>query len=652
MDIVVQTGQTKTEGGVKLLPLPFTSAQGERVLALLQVQGSPQEVKTLEKEYTAIIQQSLLETEGDASARLDGALKELNGLMRGLMLSRAVDEVHAIMAIVDGRGVLHVSHAGRAEAYVIRGGVASQITEYSRGKPTPAFVHIASGELLPRDIVICSTQRLLRTLTPAQLSQLSQRGDQLLSELTVALDAEKEHAALGVFLVEGGSMPLTEKASLRSSASLSRRRGRGEHRSIASFLPSVLSRFQGLFGSLARVAALERWAGVIRGRTTSFLADLKHPKRKRRAHLLLVAGTIALFLLIWVTVNLTTSSQRRQTKAELEQLVEQISGDIQTAENRHLTGDIDAANAILQRAEERAKQVMDNETGLFRMEALDLLARIRATREEINNVIRLSPRVIVNLSAKNQDIVAQGFIGLAEGEFVVFDRQDLYRVLLNAIDDPDRLTDEELILDGVYFGRYQTQVYQTTGNNVIEIIGGQPTSMKTEDAAGWITGKDVEAYLRYLYVLSPENNQIYKYERLSNRYAAPAQYNVNGDLSGALDMALDGNAYVLKQGGEVVKLFRGEAQPFAIRYIPEGALKEATRIFKRPDGNFYFLDPVHARVIVATGGGATGESSYVRQFVLEGDQIGTLQDLYVDPDEAHLYLLDEKRIYAVDLGTK
>jgi hypothetical protein len=91
-------------------------------------------------------------------------------------------------------------------------------------------------------------------------------------------------------------------------------------------------------------------------------------------------------------------------------------------------------------------------------------------------------------------------------------------------------------------------------------------------------------------------------------------------------------------------------QPFTIRHAPEtNILSTATKIFKAAGSNLYILDPVGARVIVATDGGATGESSYKTQYVLEGDQIGTLQDLFVDADEGHLYVMDEKRLYVVDL---
>jgi hypothetical protein len=99
----------------------------------------------------------------------------------------------------------------------------------------------------------------------------------------------------------------------------------------------------------------------------------------------------------------------------------------------------------------------------------------------------------------------------------------------------------------------------------------------------------------------------------------------------------------------VTKLLRGEAKPFSILHAPDGTFANATKIFKIPDSNMYFLDPTKNRIIVASDGGTAGESSYLKQYVLEGDQIGKLQDLYVDPEESHLYVVDEKRLYVVDL---
>jgi len=651
MGISVQTGHTKSASGLTLVSHSYKSNQKEPVVLLLHISASTSEAKTLEKECEAIIKHSLLETEGDASERLDGTLKEINGLLKGLIISKTIDDIHAIIAIAGKDDTFHVSHSGRAEAYIVRGGQASQITEYSRGKALPAFVHIASGPIEPRDVLVMSSQRLLRALTPAQLAKFAQRGDQLIDEVEMALEAEKEKAALAVLRVDGRGAAAGKKA--KSLIPRVKRRQKRSSRIPMPDLSGVTGLLTSIFEKGWSVISSSKWTKKARSVPSTLFADLRHPKRKKKAHLLIVASFVALFLVIWAIGNLTTTTQRSQNRAELEALVQQIDEDIRTAENRYLTGDVDAANAILERAKERTMQVMDNESGLFRIESLDLLDRIRMKNEEINNIIRPSLGPPVNLAAKNPNIAAIGMIGLADGELVVYDRQDLYRVINNIVDEPDRLSEEELITDGANFERMQTLLFQTSGNSIIEIISGQATSMKTEDPAGWIAGKAVATYLRFLYVLSPENNQIYKYERLSNRYGAPAEYNINGDLSGGLDITIDGNVYILKEGGEIVKLFRGEVRPFTIRHLPEGALQSISKIYKAPeDGNFYLLDPEGSRVIVATDGGGTGESAYLRQYILKGDQIGDLVDLYVDPEQLRLYVVDEKRVYVVDLVTR
>lgn len=695
MDAAVRTGSTKAPRDLSLVALNTQSLHGEQVCLLMEITARDKEARAIEHECETIVKHALLESEGEAAERLDGALKELNGLLKGMLVSGAVHDAHMIVGIMDRDGFLHVSHAGRAEAYLIRKGTASQVTEYSAGKPTPAFVHIASGKLESGDLVILSTQRLLRTLTPAQLARLTSDKDMVLESVTRALESEGEHAALSTIAIVGRADE--EEALVRSRADtparnpILDRRKRMQGASLADrlqSLPASVGTFKmpsfaflkGLASKMPSVGEMKTmgkgvgkkslsvgkagaqsaavlgnvWTAAQHGVKT-FVADLSHPQRKKKAHLLLLAGAVAALIIVWAVVHLFTSSQRSKTRAELETLVEQISVEIQSAENKRIIGDTDAANAILLRAEEKAKQVMDNESGLFRVEANELLSRIRSKEEEINNIVRLTPRVVANLSANNPDILARGLIGLGDGEFIAYDKQDAYRVLLNSVESGNRLSEDVLVIDAANLARFSSQVYLMNGNSVIEWQNGQAVSMKTDDTKGWVSGTAMDAYLRFLYILAPEAKQIYKYERLNNRYGVPVEYNVNGDLSGAVDISIDGNVYVLKQGtsgGSIVKLFRGEAQPFVIRKAPAGILDNATKLYKITDRNFYALDPKESRVIVFTDGGPTGESSYVRQFVIEGEQVGTLQDLYVNDDESQLYVMDEKRIYVIELATR
>ncbi len=235
MDVTVSTGSTKASGQ-SLVAQGFDSSQKEKAVFLVQTEGGP-EADTLAHECAGIVRHALLEGEGEPWHRLDGTLKELNGLFKGFLLSKAMDEIHAVVALLDAHGTLHVSHAGRGEAYLVRGSTTSQITEFTRGKPLSVFVHISSGALEEGDSVVFSTQRLLRTLTPAQLAGLmSEDGDEAIDDIAAALESERETAALA--LLGTGVLPdEAPKASAgRTRAAAIPRRDRRKSAGFAGFL--------------------------------------------------------------------------------------------------------------------------------------------------------------------------------------------------------------------------------------------------------------------------------------------------------------------------------------------------------------------------------------------------------------------------------
>ena len=673
MKIAVWTGHTKARADTLLLPIVLGEEGKDRVFFLLHCEGRATGMETLREECVNVLTHAVLDAEGEGYDRLESALKELNGLLKGFLLSEAVREVHAVVGLLEREGALHLSHVGRAEAYVVRDGAAIQVTEYYRGRPPSAFMHIVSGTVQTGDHFIIATQRLLRAMTPAQLTSLvRQHEEEAVHAIVERLTAEKEMACVLQIGVQQGAV--AEK--LVASGAPTRRTSRGKAATSRSgiFLARLQSTFQRIDWSALATrlrpanrknnSRLRSWWTRGTDAIRNVIADLSHPERKRRAHLLLLAGAAAIFIIIWMIIQLSLSSQRSQTRGELQSLITQITSDLSTAENRQLAGDSESANAILTRADERARQVIGNESGLYRSEALELLDRIKAKREEINRIVRVvTPRVMANLSGKKADILAQGFIGNPSGSFTVFDRQSLYRVTLNAVQESEALGSSELILDGADFSRQQSEVFLTTGNSIIEVSGTETTTMKTEDPAGWIAGADIETYLRYLYVLSPERKQIYKYERLNGKYGPPTEYNVSGDLAGALDMTINGPVYVLRDtstdsGGspgsrDIVKLLRGEKQTFTIRNLPPDGLQNVSKIFKSSSsGNFYFLDPDAKRILVTTNDGDIGDSLYLKQYVLDSEQVGQLKDLYVDPQDERLYVLDEKRIYAIDLQAR
>ena len=654
--LMIKTAKTKARRDVHLAARTFDAETGEKVISLLRIDGREKECDHFIHEWNHTVERTLAHAEEEPYERMEGALKELNGLLKAIQISDHIDEVHAMLGIHDRDGILHVSQAGRAEGYLVRDSSTAQITERTGGRGTHAqFLYISSGDIVSTDVVILSTERLLRSITPAQIAQAARKRSDLTEAIRDALEGEKEVATFAIItseMADSTEMVKSKRSGLVQKKSHHLRQsygGQGRRKSGRKFsLPAISFDWRGL---VSNAQGLGKKLNKFLGKGLQKLqSDLKHPKRKRRAHLLILAAALVVFIGIWLGFQVTTVSRRSQSRGDLTELVESINENVKTAENRQLMGDLESANAILNKAEEEARNVMQHESGLFRTEALDLLDRIREKRESISNIVRLTPTLVANLTSRNEDISARGLVGIERGRMIVYDRQNLYSIIVNAVDEPQRLDGDNLILNGTFFERYDTSLFMTKENRLMELIEGQPTAMKTDDPAGWLSGPDMETYIRFLYVLSPQNNQILKYERLSNRYSEPSEYNVNGNLENAIDMTIDSDIYVLKAGGEVVKLFRGESSPFTIRNLPTGALDTATKIVKPSDrSNIYFLDPEGARIIVTRTDDDSGESLYLKQYVLEGDQVGTLQDLYVDPEETQLTVLDEKRLYSINL---
>jgi hypothetical protein len=159
MKLDVSTGQTKAPSGTVLVPVVLGDAKSDRVFILIHSEGKEEGADHLREECVNVLTHVVMEGEGEAYSRLESALKELNGLLKGFMLSDTVSEVHAIVGVMEQNGNLHLSHIGRSEAYLVRDGSAAQITEYSRGKPPQAFMHIVSGPVQERDHIITPSNK-------------------------------------------------------------------------------------------------------------------------------------------------------------------------------------------------------------------------------------------------------------------------------------------------------------------------------------------------------------------------------------------------------------------------------------------------------------------------------------------------------------
>jgi len=170
-------------------------------------------------------------------------------------------------------------------------------------------------------------------------------------------------------------------------------------------------------------------------------------------------------------------------------------------------------------------------------------------------------------------------------------------------------------------------------------------ALPVADSDTWMKPEAAGGYYGNLYVLDPLLNAILKYVPTDNAYTnPPTSYlnpNLGIDLTGAVDMTIDGNVYVLYAGGEVAKFYDGERITFTMNGLPS-PMQSPSAIFvsgvQEPDaeGYVYVADTGNERVLQFDKDG-----NFVRQLKarLEGEEMKDVRGLYVDEESERILLV-------------
>ncbi|MDI7276797.1 MAG: hypothetical protein QME94_12535, partial [Anaerolineae bacterium] len=174
------------------------------------------------------------------------------------------------------------------------------------------------------------------------------------------------------------------------------------------------------------------------------------------------------------------------------------------------------------------------------------------------------------------------------------------------------------------------------------------------DSATWRKPQAAGAFNGNFYLLDPQQDRILKYVAAADGYTnPPLDYLTEpsaGLLSGAVDMAIDGNIYVLLADGTIVKFLAGKQQVFRVAGLDE-PLRNPVALFCSGEddsrGYLYVADAGLARVVQFTKQG-----EFVRQFrAPEGQmQLAQLSGLFVDETLQRMYLTSGTKLYMAPLS--
>jgi hypothetical protein len=173
------------------------------------------------------------------------------------------------------------------------------------------------------------------------------------------------------------------------------------------------------------------------------------------------------------------------------------------------------------------------------------------------------------------------------------------------------------------------------------------------DKEAWALPTAVGSYFGNFYVLDPQAGQIFRYVPNVEDYNLPAEPyfpdDVAVDLSGAVDLAIDGFIYVLYADGSIRKFQGGVPVEFQVTEMDK-PLGRSTAIFAAPDDvaqYIYVADAGNKRVVQLNKDGR-----FIRQFKPRDEEsvdFNTMRSLFVDELGGKLYLLNDQSLYVANI---
>lgn len=172
----------------------------------------------------------------------------------------------------------------------------------------------------------------------------------------------------------------------------------------------------------------------------------------------------------------------------------------------------------------------------------------------------------------------------------------------------------------------------------------EPRQLALRGAAEWESVQALVGYNGVLYVLDPKASQVWRYPPTDNGFDSNRQPALPAlDVRDGVDLAVDGDFYVLLRDGRVLKVSGGRPVPFAQDGLDKPLLNPVAMATAPDLPSLYVIDQGNRRVVEFEK--ATGR--FLRQYPLGG--LPQAHDLWVDGARNTLYLVSDRALHAATL---
>jgi hypothetical protein len=382
---------------------------------------------------------------------------------------------------------------------------------------------------------------------------------------------------------------------------------------------------------------------------------------------------IAIPLLVVLIVSISYLQKGRLREAEYNQFVTNARNKFDQA--RAITGDANASLALMAEAEAallQAEQIKENQP-----EIADLRQQMIQEADRIGQVQRLyylpQVRQYTDPGTNMQGIIIQGvevYLLDTGNDRIFYHRLDDTGEALLPDGDSVLVTAKGQEIENIQVGDLLGMTWMPTGGNrqTSDLVILNSTGLLEYNPTWGITtsalagGESlglpvaVSSYFGNFYILDPQLNALLRYLPTPDGYGAPPQsyFPVDQpvDLTGAVDVAIDGAVYVLFKDGRITKHLTGQPVEFNVTGLDK-PFNNPVAIYTAPDEtvhHIYIADAGHQRIVQLNKDG-----SFVRQFKPRAGEAVTfanLQDIFVDEISSRIFILDSNNLYIGKMTTE
>ncbi|MBI4122476.1 MAG: hypothetical protein HY462_00595 [Parcubacteria group bacterium] len=690
LHITTLTSEDSTKGClVFFIEIETSDKDNEQIIALLE--------RELEKQYFHAPTESV-------EFSFENALAKSNVAVKDILLSKPknwLTKIH-VLALALAEEEVHFSSVGSVHAFLTH---QERIVDILAGagnaaaipNPVKLFSNIVSGRLLPEDAITLASDAVLDYLSIERIRKITNEYDprgaleklfELLSQapgtkqfgLAVSKrvarvsqvkerepqDSESsildeyfqpQESETGEFLREGSRTLLAatgafarRTGSLILAGTLS---GAGAalewmERELAVLVPKLL-RLPSLAAGLwrnrrARDYHFSQLKSAVKIRVSSVPERFKELPRSRKA---VVAAIVTLGVVFALSISLR-AQQRAETTAQ--ESYRALVAEIETKRDQ-------AQATLIYREESRAREIIGEALAL-----LEKLPRGASEEQERYESLKNELRTLLDRSQKKQalsDIMALATIipkpiaPNQTGLLTVGDRIVLYDGVGERFAAVD--TEQGLVLT-LPFENQGVESFNAAvplDNTTIAAIN-QETAMFVDTARETIrkesfvfdpaTVTPFTSYAGNLYTISKTQDEIIRYREAGRGFTTAQKWlQEEYDLSGMVDIAVDGSVYTLHASGDIHVFANGA--PSAVIPFPLPDDRPGTNLSfyaNENTKNFYLLDPEKQRILTVSKQGELEIQLIAKEFA-------SATDVVASRDETALYVLAGDTIYRIPI---